>query len=159
MFMALAILFPMLFHAVGLGATFLPMFWPIVAAAFFLNLPLAIGVGILAPLLSSLMTGMPPISPPILHVMTAEFIALTTTIVLLYRRTKLGLFWVQLIGLLVSRFVLFFIVMILAPILGLPEKLFSIGFVLLGMPGIIIMLIIIPIILNRIKREPLFMSR
>ncbi len=157
MFMALAILFPMLFLA--LGATFLPMFWPIVTAAFFLNLPLALGVGILAPLLSSLMTGMPPISPPILHVMTVEFIFLTATIVLLYRRTALGLFWIQLIGLLVSRFILFLIVMVFAPVLGLPGKLFSIGFVLQGVPGIIIMMIIIPIILSRIKDEPLFKFR
>lgn len=159
MFVALAVLFPMLFHAVGLGATFLPMFWPIAAAAFFLNLPLALGVAILAPLLSSMMTGMPPISPPILHVMTVEFIFLTVTLYLLYHRTKLGLFWIQLIGLLVSRFVLFLMVMVLAPILGLSGKFFSIGSVLMGMPGVLTILIVVPIFLNRIKREPLFTSR
>lgn len=159
MFMALAILFPMLFHTVGLGATFLPMFWPIAAAAFFLNLPLALAVGILAPLLSSLMTGMPPITPPILHVMTIELIVLTATIVLLYRKTKLGLFWIQLIALLVSRFVLFFVVMILAPIFGLSGPFFSIGTVLLGMPGVLTIVVFVPIIINRIKREPLFSSR
>ena len=159
MFMALAILFPMIFHAVGLGSIFLPMFWPIAAAAFFLNIPMAVGVAILASLLSSLLTGMPPIAPPILHVMIVELVFLTVTIGLLYRHTRLGLIWIQLIGLLISRIVLFFVVMVVAPLFGLPGTIFSIAMIIQGVPGVIAIVIFVPIIVSRIKREPLFAPR
>ena len=155
MFVALAVLFPMLFHTVGLGATFLPMFWPVAAAAFFLSAPLAVAVGILAPLLSFLTTGMPPISPPILHVIIVELLAMIGTIELLYHKTKLGLTWILLLGLIFSRIVLFFVVMVLAPLLGLPEKLFSAGMVIQGLPGVLAILIVVPITVSRIKREPI----
>ncbi|MBN1479024.1 ECF transporter S component [candidate division KSB1 bacterium] len=159
MFIALGILFPILFHAVNLGAIFLPMFWPIAAAAFFVSLPLAIGIGTLAPLLSSLMTGMPPISPPFMHVIVVELIFLTGTIGILYRYTKFGLAWILLIGLLISRFILFFIVMVLAPILGLSGKVFSILLVIQGLPGVIAIILVVPVIVSKIKHEPLFAFR
>ncbi|MBN1465903.1 ECF transporter S component [candidate division KSB1 bacterium] len=159
MFMALAILFPMLFHAVGLGSTFLPMFWPLATAAFLLRPPLALSVAILAPILSSLMTGMPPISPPILHVMIIELILLSGTISLLYQRTGLGTIWILLIGLFMSRLALFFIVMVLAPILGLPGKIFSAGLIAQGLPGVIAMIVVVPVVVSRMKGEPLFASR
>jgi hypothetical protein len=159
MFMALSILFPMLFHAAGLGATFLPMFWPVAAAAFLLDSHLAISVGIFAPLLSSMLTGMPPVSPPILHVMVIELIILSGAVSLLYHRTRLGLMWILLIALSLSRMILFFIAMVLAPLFGLPGNFFSASLVSLGLPGVIAIILIVPIVVSRLKREPLFASR
>lgn len=159
MFLALSILFPILFHAMNLGAIFLPMFWPITTAAFFISMPLAIGIGTLAPILSSLMTGMPPISPPIMHVMMIEFIFLTGTIGLLYRKTRFGLAWILILGLLVSRFILFFIVMVLAPILGLPGTVFSLALVIQGVPGVIAIILLVPLFVSKMKHEPLFAAR
>ncbi|UCH97132.1 MAG: ECF transporter S component, partial [Candidatus Aminicenantes bacterium] len=60
LFMALALVFPMVFHAVGLGSAFLPMFYPIAAAGFLVALPVALVVGTMSPLVSALITGMPP---------------------------------------------------------------------------------------------------
>lgn len=158
MFVALSVLFPMLFHAVGLGATFLPMFWPVATAAFFLNPPLALGVAVLAPLLSSLMTGMPPVTPPILHIVLTQLVFMNATIVML-RRRQLGAVWSVFLGLFISQIVLFFVVMVLAPILGLPGKLFSIAMVFQGLPGAAAILICVPIFVSRIKHEPLFALR
>ena len=159
MFVALGVLFPMLFHGVGVGAVFLPMFWPIAAAAFFLDLPIALVAALLTPLVSSLITGMPPVSPPILQIIALELVVLASTIVLFYRRTRLGLLWPLLIGLTLSRIVLILVVKIFAPILGLPPQLFSLTVVMQGMPGVIAILILVPLIINRIKHEPIFSSR
>lgn len=156
MFMALAVLFPMLFHAVGAGSVFLPMFWPVLAAAFFLNLPFALTVGILSPIVSTMLTGMPPISPPILHIIIIELSVLAVVTNLLYRNTSWGVFWPALIGLLLSRIILFLVVLIIAPLLGLPPQIFSTALVLQGIPGVVAMLIVIPIIVSRIKHAPIF---
>ncbi len=159
MFMAFGVLFPMLFHGLGLGSIFLPMFWPVAAAAFFLDAPLAIAVALLAPVLSSMITGMPPVSPPILQVMMAELFFLAAATSLFYTRTRWGIFWPLLIGLLLSRIVLFLTVIALAPLLGLPPTMFSVTMVVQGMPGVVAILILLPIVMNRIKHEPVFSLR
>lgn len=159
MFVALAVLFPIFFHSIGLGSIFLPMLWPIAAAAFFLPMPLVLTVSFLSPLISSLLTGMPPISPPILHVMALESAALAATIQWLSQKRGWGIVVSLLAGLLCSRVVLFLIVLIAAPLLGLPPKIFSIAMVVKGIPGVIAMLILLPVIIGRIKNEHLFSSK
>lgn len=159
MFIALGVLMPIVFHGVGLGSIFLPMFWPVAAAAFFLPVSFAILVGILTPLVSFLFTGMPPISPPILYIMIFELLSLSLVTSLLYHKTRWGIFWPLLAGLLCSRIVLFFITIPLASILGLPSKIASTAYVLQGMPGIVLILIIISLLINRMKHEPIFANR
>jgi len=159
LFLALAVMFPIAFHGVGVGSIFLPMFWPIAAAAFFLNAPAAILVGVLAPLLSSLMTGMPAISPPILHAVMLELLALSSVTVTVYQKTSWGLFWPLLIGLFFSRIVLFLFVAAIAPLFALPATVFSTAFVLKGIPGIIAIMAIVPIVVGRVKQEPVFQER
>lgn len=156
MFVALSVLFPIFFHSIGLGSIFLPMFWPIAAAAFFLPMPLALTVSLLSPLLSSLMTGMPPISPPILHVMSLELLALAASIQWLHQKRGWGIIVSLLAGLFCSRFVLFIIILVAAPLLSLPPKIFSIAMVVKGIPGMVAMLILLPVIIGRIRKEPLF---
>ncbi len=53
LFLALCIVVPILFHVVGAGAMFLPMFVPIILAAFMIEFPQAILVGLLGPWLSA----------------------------------------------------------------------------------------------------------
>ena len=159
MFVALGVLFPVLFHGVGLGSIFLPLYWPVAVAAFFLDLPLTIAVALLSPLLSSLVTGMPPVSPPVLQVIMVELLFLGGATTLFYSRTRWGLIWPLLAGLILSRVVLFFILVALAPLLHLPPKVFSFSFLIQGMPGVIAIFILAPIIVNRIKHEPVFFTR
>ena len=159
MFVALGVLLPILFHAVGMGSIFLPMFWPVAICAFYLPLSYAVAIGILTPVLSTLLTGMPPISPPILYLMIFElgFLAGITNIV--YRHTRWGIFWPLLLGLFVSRSVLFFAVIPLASLLGLPPKLASIALVAKGIPGVLIILTVIPLLVNRLKHDSVFARR
>lgn len=159
MFVALGVLFPMLFHGVGLGGIFLPLYWPVAVAAFFLDLPLTIAVALLAPLLSSLVTGMPPVSPPVLQIIMVELFVLGGATIVAYSKTRWGLIWPLLVGLILSRAVLFFVIVALAPLLHLPPKVFSMTILIQGMPGVISILILAPIIVNRIKHEPIFSAR
>jgi len=158
LFMALGVLIPILFHAIGLGSVFLPMFWPVAMSAFFLPIPYALMVGGLTPILSSLLTGMPPISPPILQVMMFELVTLSGVVSALYKRTRLGLVWLLAIGMLASRFVLFIIVYFLAPILGLP-KVLSIAAVVRGIPGIVFIISLLPFIVRRFTNDPIIHRR
>ncbi len=159
LFVALGLLVPMLFHALGLGSIFLPMFWPVAVGAFFLSFPYALAVGVLTPVFSAVLTGMPPISPPIVHVMLLELGVLAGIISVLHERTSLGLVWILLIGLAASRLVLFICATFFAPFLGLPERLFSFVMVAKGAPGIALMLIFIPVLVSRTKHEAIFSSR
>lgn len=155
--MALGVLFPVLFHAVGLGPVFLPMFWPIAMSVFFLPLQFTVFVAILTPIVSSLLTGMPPISPPVLHIMIVELLVMAISSRLLFEKTQWGVFWILVCGLLASRLVLYVMVGHLAALLGLPEQLSSTLWVLRGGPGVLLILASIPVLVQRILHHSAFL--
>ncbi len=159
MFLAMGLVMPMLFHGIGLSSVFLPMFWPVAAAAFFISTPHALALGLATPLISGLLTGMPPFAPPIAQVMMAELFALALTARLLHRYTRLGDFWILLLGFLASRSVLALVAGFIAPWFGWPAKLFSIAAVAKGLPGIGAMLLLLPPLIGRIRKESLFTPR
>jgi hypothetical protein len=159
LFVALGILIPILFHGLGLGSTFLPMFWPVAVCAFFVRIPFAVAVGGLTPLVSTLLTSMPPLSPPVLPKMVVELIVLGGLTAWLYRKTNWGIFWLILIGLIASRIMNFLISAALAPILGLPSMWVAVGSTAKGFPGTIIILVLVPFFVNRLKSESVFKPR
>ncbi|NLP11879.1 ECF transporter S component [bacterium] len=159
LFVALGLMLPALFHAVGLGSVFLPMFWPVALAGFFLPWPFAVAVAVLTPIVSSLLTGMPPVSPPILHLMMAELISLALVVTLLYQTVRWGLFWILLAGLSVSRLVGFLAARVLAEWLGLPASWSALAMVVQGVPGMVGMLLLLPLLTRRLKQENLFSDR
>ena len=157
LFIALGILIPILFHAIGLGSMLLPMFWPIAVGAFFLAVPYAAAVGVLTPVLSALMTGMPP--PPILYKMIFELVFLGISISFCYRQTRLGIFWLVLTGMLISRIMALLGSAAIAPLLGLPPEFYALFSLLKGMPGMIAIVVLMPLIVNRLKPDPIFSIR
>jgi hypothetical protein len=152
MFIALGVLIPLLFHSLGMGSVFLPMFWPVATSGFFLPISYALMVGLLTPVLSTLLTGMPPLSPPILHIMMIELMILAGMISLLKRVTSLGSVPILILSLLCSRAVLFLLLRGLAPLLGLPPALVSVSALIQGLPGVLVMLVAIPFIVHRVKQ-------
>lgn len=159
LFVALGLLIPILFHAVGLGSIFLPMFLPMAIAAFLLDWKYAIAVGALTPIISALLTGMPPISPPIAQLMVFEGIALVGITAWGFRCWRGGTLLPLAAGMLASRAVLLFSVALLAPIIGLPPKMSAIVVVLKGAPGVILILIVTPLLVNRLRNEPIVAPR
>jgi len=145
------------------------MFWPVAVAAFFIDLPFAIGIALLAPLLSFLMTGMPPISPPILPMLTVELLGLLLAISFFYKRAKWGIVLSLFMGLIVTRIILLFTIYVAAPIIGLPRTVFSLNMLTHGWAGlsvlvlifapIFLIVVVVSVIVSRIKREPLIVHR
>ncbi|MBN1782177.1 hypothetical protein JW948_13675 [bacterium] len=157
LFMALGCIFPFLFHMAGLGKIFLPMFWPLAAAGFFVTVPFAVLVGILTPFLSFVLTGMPPV--PVLQLMMVELAILSATVGIVFRRTGLGVFWIVLAGLSASRMLTWIAAGWVGPILGWPARWYALTRMLEGMPGLLSILIIVPLLISRIHRVSLFRFR
>jgi hypothetical protein len=85
---AFGILLPMTVHAIPDGGKmFLPMHLPVMMAAFFLPWYWAMAVGVATPLISSLLTGMPPMAPiPMVIIMMVELAGYALVISLLKDR-------------------------------------------------------------------------
>jgi len=84
---ALGLTLPLAVHFLGSGPVLLPMHLPLVAAGFLVSLPLALWLVLLTPLLSSLLTGMPPLLPTV-PLMVVELAAACLAANLLYRRLR-----------------------------------------------------------------------
>ncbi|MBU5428084.1 ECF transporter S component [Tissierella pigra] len=156
-FVSMGLILPIVFHGFGGGGpVFLPMHIPVLIAGFFLELPFAIAVGILTPVLSSLLTGMPPVFP-VLPYMALELTVYSAVVSLLYRKLKLNVYISLIISMICGRImagiavwalITFFTVQLPSPVL------FIQGAIINGLPGIVIQLILIPIIVlstNRFK--------
>lgn len=64
MFIALGLIVPMIFHTFHLGGPiFLPMHLPVIMCGFLVGRKQGLLCGLIVPLLSSLLTGMPPLFP------------------------------------------------------------------------------------------------
>lgn len=73
LFGALSLALPTLFHALGLAGTlFLPMYWPLMALAFFVPVRYAAAVAFVVPWVSAVLTGMPFLWPPMAGVISLE---------------------------------------------------------------------------------------
>jgi predicted membrane protein len=145
---ALGLILPMLFHAVGLGKAFLPMHLPALLAGFILGPVSGLCVGLVTPLLSSLLTGIPPISPPIAFLMMAELGIYGLAGGLMYRKWRLGVYPSLLVAIASGRLIYGLLGSSLMPLLGFRPipvfYLFTAG-LLEAIPGIVLQLIIVPI--------------
>ncbi|NLD26277.1 MAG: ECF transporter S component [Acholeplasmataceae bacterium] len=63
LFIAIGVILPSLFHAAGIGQQISPMHFPALLAGVILGWKYGLAVGLLTPLLSGLMFGMPPLFP------------------------------------------------------------------------------------------------
>ncbi len=153
-FIALALVLPMAFHLLGAGTTFSPMHIPVFLAAFTTVPWVAVLVGLTVPLLSSLLTGMPPLSPPVAQGMVFElaFYALVTALV--YRATRrIYLSWAA--GAIAGRLVLGLFGAAVLPLFGFASvPLFyplTAGLVS-GLPGLAVQAVLVPTIVYAVER-------
>lgn len=149
LFIATGLVLPMLFHSIGLGPIFLPMFWPMALAGFYLPWPMALATGLLTPVLSSMMTGMPPV--PVLWRMMIELAVLTTVTSLFHQKTKLPVLAVTAMALLCALITGFGTAALLAPLLGWPAWLYAFSSVTRSFPGVLSILIMIPLLQKRLS--------
>lgn len=154
LFIAIGVLLPVIFHMFGLGSVFLPMHLPVLMAGFLVDVPFGILVGAITPILSSLITGMPP-AFPVLPYMVFELATYGGSASLFYRKLKFNIYISLIFSMVLGRVVSAIVVWILATFFmaKLPGPfVFIAGSITKGLPGIVIQLILIPILMIALER-------
>lgn len=153
LFGALGVALPILFHAVGLGKMFLPMHLPVLVCGFLVSLPVAFAVGVVTPMVSSVLTGMPPLVPTA-FLMTLELATLAVTAGVCYRTLRLPVIVSVFLAVVATRVVGGLELFALAPLMGLKSNLvvYLTQSVILSLPGIILQFLAAPLALAAINR-------
>lgn len=152
--LAIGIIVPMIFHSTGIaGTVFLPMHIPVLIGGFLLPPYLALLLGMLTPLINSLVIGMPPLYP-IGIIMIFELGVYGLIASLLYRRLSVPSIISLIVSMIAGRIMVGLVVFILATFFAvqLDPILFIIGGVTTGIPGIIIQIILIPSLIHGIVK-------
>lgn len=156
-FIAAGILLPLLFNGMGgLGRVFLPMQVPVLLAGYLLGPITGLAVGVLTPLLSTLLTGKPPLMP-ILPIVTVELAIYGVGAGLFYRRLHWGVWRTYLLTFALGRLATAGVVAVLATwfevrLAPLTYLVTSIG---VGLPGIALQCGLLPVLVRRLERLPL----
>ena len=151
---ALALTLPMVFHVVGLGSKFLPMLLPLLLNAI-LSPPRWAGLtAFVVPLASAVLTGMPPLYPPAALVMSVEAAAMAVVGALLYHATRPRIWPALTAAVLVNRLTSFGLMWWLAGQFGLPAGITATAVLLKSLPGVVLMLTVIPLVVRALSRRP-----
>ncbi len=155
LYLALAALLPVAFHAFGIGGrVFLPMHIPVLLAGFLCGPFSGLIVGLLGPIISHLLTGMPPTYA--VPLMTMELSIYGMFAGVMYYRLKMNIYFSLIIAMVVGRLVFGFCLLLLGRFMELPysaaEFFAASGAIVTGLPGIVVQLFLVPVIVAAIKR-------
>ena len=161
MFIALGVVLPIAFHAVpDAGKIFLPMFIPVLLGALFLPWQYALAVGIFTPILSALLTGMPPMAPLPMAVMMMAELGIAALVLSLLKNIKwltskkylidIALIPALILGKIASALVLMAAIKFFG-VKGPGMWVYISGAFIVGIPGIAIQLVLLPVIYSLIK--------
>ncbi|MEA3401933.1 MAG: ECF transporter S component [Armatimonadota bacterium] len=168
LFIALGVIIPMAVHAVGggrIGPVLLPMYLPVLVCAMLVSPAIAAGVGLLTPLLSSGLTGMPPVLPT-LPVMVVELVSMSVIASLLRRRLGLHPLAATVAALVSGRVVLGLTVALAVNLLpsgllaSIPEAMrhplpYVLAATATAVPGLILQLVAVPALVIAVERRSL----
>jgi len=152
--LALGLIIPYIFHSSGIaGNIFLPMHIPVLIGGFLLPAQFALLLGVLTPLINSLITGMPNLFP-IGIVMAFELATYGALASILYFRLKFPTVIALILSMLAGRIMAGLVVFILAIFFAIPLEpiTYVITAITTGIPGIVIQLILIPVLVHFIAR-------
>jgi hypothetical protein len=157
---ALALVLPVAFHAVGLGSKFLPMLLPLLLNGFLVPVRWAVFTGLATPWISALTTGMPPLYPPVVAVVSAEGAVLAGVSSAFYGQGKHRLWPALIAAITCGRASAFALMWLLARAFSLPPALASVSSILQGLPGVALQLAVVPAVLRLLSKRkgPLFMG-
>ena len=144
--LASGIILPMIFHMFGMtGPIALPMHIPVLIGGFLLSPHMALALGIITPVISGLLTGM-PVMFPMAVIMAAELGIYGLTASLATRKFKLPLIASLIASMITGRIAAGLTVAVLVQMFGVKMNpiMFVQGAVITGLPGIIIQFIFIP---------------
>lgn len=129
------------------------MFYPILAAGFLTPSPIALTVGLLSPFVSSFLTGMPPLYPPMAFVISVEGAALGSLPSILHRRLGAGVRISLAAALAAERAVLLAAIAAVARWLDLPAGFLGWAAFLRSLPGVIVIFAIFPPLIAAVERK------
>lgn len=161
LFLALGILLPIVLHAFPqISKSLSPMHIPVLLCGFVCPWPLALIVGILTPLLSSLFTGMPPIGMPFMIAMLPELGCYGLLAALLYKclPKTLPCVYISLAGAMLSGRLVYGLSMWLLMLAGRGEysmQAFLSGAFVNAVPAIVLHIAVIPAIVLALRRAKL----
>lgn len=159
---AVGLVLPMVFHTFALGgAVFLPMHIPVLLGGFLLSPLYAILVGVITPLVSSILTGMPPFFPIAIQMMF-ELGVYGLVISYLYNHRKSSLYPAMLCGMLAGRLTAgivnyLFLTKFLNQFFSL--KVFLTAQFITALPGILLQLVMLPIMVKLLETAAIPVGR
>ncbi len=148
-FSSLGIVFPLLFHLLGLGSMFLPMYIPLALGSFLLTASNALLIGFFTPFISALITGMPPFYPPVAFIMMAQLAIFCFIISFTTHRFHTGTLASFCIAIIADRSILALCYCFIMPLFSINPKIYIMYDLFKGMPGIIIMMLVLPFAVPR----------
>ncbi|MCS7253646.1 MAG: ECF transporter S component [Armatimonadota bacterium] len=151
LFCAIGVILPVLFHAVGLGRSFLPMHLPILALGLLTSPLVAACGGFITPLASLFLTGMPPLPTALL--MAVELPVLGASASFFRHRLRLPLLLCVISAIAARCLADIVLAYTFAPLLQLPPGAFGIASILVGLPGIVLQVVAVPPIVLLIERS------
>lgn len=154
LYLAIAVTLPIAFHQFGLaGRIFSPMHIPVFLAGFISGPISGVVVGLLAPGISFLLTGMPPTYA--VPLMTGELVLYGLVAGLVYRKLKMNIYLVLIFSMIMGRIGFAIGILLFGFFISLPygvETYIKIAFIT-GLPGILLQLAIIPPIVIAIQHH------
>lgn len=156
-FGAMAVALPFLFHLISLGKEFLPLFIPIAIASFLLELRYSMPLCVLVPVLSFFLTGMPPILvPPIGIIMMVELLVMVACNRTFYGKFHWNIYFSAFLAIFIDRLVYLAILFFVADILKLPKMTFTLYAFIKSMPGIVLLIALVPSLVLSLQKIPFF---
>lgn len=149
----IGVLMPIILHLFGAaGPVFLPMHIPVIVGGFVLSAPYAAIVAIVTPIVSSLLTGMPPVYP-ILPIMVIELTCYAIVVNVAYNKLKISAPLSLLMSLILGRIGagVMVAVLVLTMELNLDPIMFVKSAIITGIPGLIVQVIVIPRIVKALN--------
>jgi len=160
LFGALALVLPIAFHALGpgMGKLFLPMYYPILALGLLASWEVALIVGMLIPVLSSILTGMPP--PPMAVMMVLELAAIGA-VASLVRGWGGGIWPAVIAALVAARIIGIAAILTILPMIEIHRGIYeyAIAGFIVSLPGEIILLTVVPATVYAIEKTSMIGSR
>ncbi len=154
--LALGLLLPILFHSLGAGTAFLPMHIPVLLCGLIFGGPFGAVCGLILPLLSSMLTQMPPLYP-VAVAMTFELCTYGALTGLFYQRLKWNVYPALIGSMLGGRAVSGIANAILMGAAGKPYGFttFLTASFVTALPGILIQLLLIPVLILALQKSNL----
>ena len=153
LFIACGLLLPLAFHTFGMGGrTFLPMHIPVFMGGLLLGWLPGFIIGALTPLLSCLLTGMPPLIPS-LPMMIVELALFGLVAGYLYYDKRQNIYLALISAMVAGRLGAAFVLLLFSDMLGIhlhPLTYVAATF-MTGIVGVVIQIVFIPILVRRLE--------